>query len=103
ISLRSSNIFENTQHSMDDTLKQIESTSNALKRQINLYKCASYDTIIKRKIYGIQVIQNTITLTETSIMNPAKWRFVEVRSATIPTTWAMRYQMLKVFELIAML
>ena len=97
------NISENTQHSLDDTLKQIESTSNALKHQINTYKRASYDTIKKRKIYGIQVIQNTITLTETSIMNPAKWRFVELRSATIPTEWPMRYQMIKVFELIALL
>ncbi|KAG2228028.1 hypothetical protein INT45_012052 [Circinella minor] len=84
---------------MDDTFKQIESTSNALKHQINLYKYGSYDAIIKRKIYGIQAIQNIITLTETSIMNPAKRRFL----ATIPTEWAMRYQMLKVFELIAML
>lgn len=101
--LTRSNTTENIQHSMDDTLKQLESTANALKQQINTYKSASYDTIKKQKTYGIQVIQNAITLTETSIMSPTKWRFIELRSATIPVAWAKRHQMIKLFELIATL
>ncbi|KAI9316681.1 hypothetical protein BX666DRAFT_1858806 [Dichotomocladium elegans] len=87
-------------HTIDDTIKQLESTSSALKQQINTYKSASYQTLLKRKIYGIQVVQHTITLTETSVIDRKKWRFLEVRSATIPTTWAKRRQWTKVFELI---
>jgi hypothetical protein len=57
----------------------------------------------KRKTYDIQVIQNTITLTETSILDPAKWRFIELRSASIPVSWSDRAQVVKVFGLIAAL
>ncbi|KAI8390985.1 uncharacterized protein BYT42DRAFT_628215, partial [Radiomyces spectabilis] len=67
------------------------------------YKSASYHTIQKCKTYGIQVIQNTITLTETSIISPSTWRFIDLRSATIPTNWTKRHQMLKLFVLIATL
>ncbi|KAI7890025.1 uncharacterized protein EV154DRAFT_552597 [Mucor mucedo] len=81
----------------------IEATTCGLKQQINSYKSASYQTIKRRKAFGIQVIQDTLTLTETSIIDPTKWRFVEVRSATIPVSWSDRSQIVKLFELVACL
>ncbi|KAI9006732.1 hypothetical protein CLU79DRAFT_824347 [Phycomyces nitens] len=98
-----SNLSENVTHSMNDTLEQIESTTASLEQQINIYKSASFETLKKRKSLGIQIIQNTLTLTETSIISPKKWRFVELRSAVIPTSWSSRAQLVKVFELVATL
>lgn len=88
---------------MEDTLKQLESTANAMKHEINSYQSASYKTIKRRKIFRIHIIQDTMTLTETSVKDPQRYRFVEIRSAIIPTVWEKRKQWTKVFELIATL
>lgn len=60
-------------------------------------------TLKQRKIFGIHIIQNTMTLTETSIKNEKRYRFVELRTATVPTTWDKCMNWVKVFELIATL
>lgn len=79
-------------------MKQLESTSNALKHEINAYQFASYNTMKRRKIFGVHSIQDKITLTDTSIKDRNTWRFVELRSAVVPTCWAKRKQWTKVFE-----
>lgn len=44
----------------------------------NGYQSAAYTTLKRRKIFGIHIIQNTMVLTESSIKDVQRYRFVEI-------------------------
>ncbi|KAI9265471.1 hypothetical protein EDC94DRAFT_693140 [Helicostylum pulchrum] len=64
---------------------------------------ASIDTAKELSIFGVQCIKNQLTLMKTSLHDPNKWKFVELRGASIPVTWDERTDILPVFELLATL
>ncbi|CAO3595880.1 unnamed protein product [Absidia cylindrospora] len=91
---------DDSEHATEDTLKQMSNTSNCLKMEMKKYKLASYDTFLKRQIFGIHFIHDKMTLTSTRMESPNRYSFIEVRSATIPTKYEQRCDWIKVFELL---
>lgn len=63
----------------------------------------SIKTLMKIQIPCVSVIENCLTLCLTSIYDNEKWKFVEARTCTIPTTKAEKKQWIKVFEFLAFL
>ncbi|KAI8065063.1 hypothetical protein BDF21DRAFT_388859 [Thamnidium elegans] len=92
-----------TLHSIDDTYKQLKSTSDFMKYIIAKYKVGSLKTLMKIQIPCVSVIENCLTLCLTSVHDNSKWKFVEARTCTIPTTRAEKKQWIKVFEFLAFL
>ncbi|KAI8643339.1 hypothetical protein BD408DRAFT_342608 [Parasitella parasitica] len=101
--LESSGSEASTPHTIDDTYKQLKSTSNFLKYIITKYKMGSLKTLMKVQIPCISIIENCFTLCLTTVHNSTKWKFVEARSCTIPTTKAEKKQWVKVLEFFAFL
>ncbi|CAO3638219.1 unnamed protein product [Mucor hiemalis] len=92
-----------TSHSIYDTYKQLKSTSDFMKYIIAKYKMGSVETLMKIRIPCVSVIDNCLTLCLTSIHNNSKWKFIEARSCTIPTTKSEKKLWIKVFEFLAFL
>ncbi|CEP08047.1 hypothetical protein [Parasitella parasitica] len=90
-------------HIIDDTYKQLKSSSDFLKYIITKYKMGSLKTLRKIQIPCISVVENCLTLCLTTVHDFAKWNFVEARSCIIPTTTAEKKQWVKVFEFLAFL
>ncbi|GAN02977.1 hypothetical protein MAM1_0032d02427 [Mucor ambiguus] len=94
---------ESTSHNVDDTFKQLKSTSDFLKYIMSKYKAAALRTMMELKIPCVTIIDNCLTLCITSVHDKAKWRFVEARTCIIPTTARDKKEWIKVFELLAFL
>ncbi|KAI7897115.1 uncharacterized protein EV154DRAFT_490493 [Mucor mucedo] len=103
VMLESSGSEATTPHSIDDTYKQLKSTSDFMKYIIAKYKVGSLKTLMKIQIPCVSVIENCLTLCLTSVHDNSKWKFVEARTCTIPTTRAEKKQWIKVFEFLAFL
>ncbi|CAO3594301.1 unnamed protein product [Absidia cylindrospora] len=93
-------MLDDSGHTEEDTLKQINNTSHCLKMDLARYKHASFDTFLKRQVFGIQFIHDKMTLTSSRLISPTRYAFIEVRSAVIPTNYAHRCSWVKVFELL---
>ncbi|KAI9478413.1 MAG: hypothetical protein EXX96DRAFT_570806 [Benjaminiella poitrasii] len=91
---------ENVNHSLDDTLKLLAECSNALLHIIKHNKKASIDTMSKKRILGVQVIKQTLTLTKVTLSKSGKWKFIEVRSRRTPTFWELRGFWKSLFEML---
>ncbi|KAM3587037.1 hypothetical protein VKS41_002083 [Umbelopsis sp. WA50703] len=94
---------ENLTHSIDDTVKQLDSTTGALKSLIMHHLSANFDTLKRLSVLGIQCIANKITLSATSLNEAHRYKCMELRSAEVPTSWDGRKKWFKVFELMATL
>ncbi|KAI9103133.1 hypothetical protein DFS34DRAFT_646516 [Phlyctochytrium arcticum] len=93
---------EHMAHTLEDTLKLLESCVHSLKTEFLSHKDASFATMTQRKILGVQYIGGKITLTQLSLCPlTQKWKYLELRSAIIPMEWSQRYGWIKVFELVA--
>jgi hypothetical protein len=93
----------NITHSIDDTYKQLKSTSDFLKYIITKYKMGSLKTIKKVQIPCVSIIDDCLTLCLTTIHTNKKWKFVEARACIIPTTKMQKKMWIKVFEFLAFL
>ncbi|KAI9355549.1 hypothetical protein BD770DRAFT_444646 [Pilaira anomala] len=51
----------------------------------------------------VELIKHTITHSKMNLKEDRLWKFVELRSADIPTNWSDRFNWVKMFELIATL
>lgn len=88
-------------HSVNDTWNLITMATNSLRGELLRFSNASLDTAKRLAIFGTQCIRNQLTLTKTSLHDPNKWQFVELRSATVPVTWDERANIVPVFKLLA--
>ncbi|KAI7897121.1 uncharacterized protein EV154DRAFT_580725 [Mucor mucedo] len=79
---------EATPHVVDDTYKQLKSSSDFLKYIITKYKMGSVTTLKKVQVPCVSIVENCLTLCLTTILNSEKWTFVEARSCIIPTNTA---------------
>ncbi|KAL9559572.1 hypothetical protein MBANPS3_000357 [Mucor bainieri] len=93
----------NTSHIIDDTYKQLKSTSDFLKHLSSKYSMCSMQTLIKIKVPCVTVISNRLTLCLATIQSNSKWRFVEARSCIIPTIAKEKKAWIKAFEFLACL
>lgn len=73
------------QHMLDDTAKQIHSSMGLLQGIPNTYSNASFATMRKMKIFGIQCVRTSIALPQTSFDKDGKYMYEEIRSVRIPT------------------
>ncbi|ORY96092.1 hypothetical protein BCR42DRAFT_430587 [Absidia repens] len=87
-------------HSEEDTIKQICNTSNCLKVDMKVYRAASFDTFLRRQVFGLQFIHDKMTLTTTRMINKERYAFIETRSAIIPTSFKDIWKWIKAFELL---
>ncbi|KAG0924812.1 hypothetical protein G6F57_017892 [Rhizopus arrhizus] len=95
---------ERIDHTISDTAKQISNTIAMLKGFTRENMDASFETLRKVKIFGVQAVEKMIILTETSYDEEStKYLFKVVRTARIPIEYEERYNWLKVFELLAYL
>ncbi|KAG1623741.1 hypothetical protein G6F45_010687 [Rhizopus arrhizus] len=99
----SGRLKEHTSHTIEDSLKVLECGVAALKKEAIHYKNASLDTFKKLKVYSVQIIKTQVTLSELSLFNESHWKFVEKRSAKLPTNWNDRLEMIQYLELLATL
>lgn len=96
-------IQENISHTLEDTLKILVESNGALCYILNHFKNSRMKTALKETTFGVQVIKDTITLSKMNLKEDRLWKFVELRSANIPTNWSDRFNWVKMFELIATL
>ncbi|CAO3639361.1 unnamed protein product [Mucor hiemalis] len=94
---------ENISHTLEDTLKLLVECNGALCYILSHFKNSRFETALKKSTFGVQVIKDTITLSKMNLKGDKMWKFVEIRSATIPTSWSDRFSWVKMFELIATL
>jgi hypothetical protein len=100
---RSGRLKEHTTHTIEDSLKILECGVAALKKETIHYKNASLETFKKLKVYSVHVIKTQVTLCEMSLSDKDHWKFVEKRSATLPTDWDDRLGLIQYLELLATL
>ncbi|KAG2218296.1 hypothetical protein INT45_000978 [Circinella minor] len=65
------------------------------------FKNSRFKTALKKSTFGVQVIKDTVTLSKMNLKEDRLWKFVELRSADIPTNWSDRFNWANIFELIA--
>ncbi|KAI9265489.1 hypothetical protein EDC94DRAFT_488307, partial [Helicostylum pulchrum] len=82
-------------HIIDDTMKQINSSMMMIKSSVRKNLDASFDTICKTEVYGVQSIRNSITLSKTSLNGVQVYRHQELRTTEIPVDYAQRHKWLK--------
>jgi hypothetical protein len=85
------------------SVKLISECNGALYYILSQFNKCSFETALKRSTYGIQIIKNTATLSRMNLKNDLLWKFVELRSAQVPTSWNDRFDWVKMFELLATL
>ncbi|KAI7871412.1 uncharacterized protein EV154DRAFT_395183, partial [Mucor mucedo] len=78
---------ENTAHSVEDSLKVLEYSVSALKKETTHYKNASLIIFKKLKVYSLQIIKNRVNLSKMSLYDKYHWKFIEKGSAKGPTKY----------------
>jgi hypothetical protein len=75
-----------------------------LKSDIRSHLDASFVTMRKAEVYGIQSVRNSITLSKTQL-DGAQYGYIyqELRTVEIPTDYNKRHKWLKVMDLMAVL
>lgn len=95
---------ENIPHTIDDTAKQINSSIMMLKSNVRKHLDASFETMCKVEVYGIQTVRNSITLSKTSLNDiQGGYIYQELRTTEIPVNYIQRHKWLKVMDLMAVL
>ncbi|KAG2221205.1 hypothetical protein INT45_000245 [Circinella minor] len=97
----SGNDCENVPHTLGDTIKLLECSTNSLLVESKNYKDASYEAFKNLKVNTIHTIKNEITLNQVSVLDSSRWQSIQVRTCKVPNTWAQRSGYAKYFELIA--
>ncbi|KAL0146444.1 hypothetical protein V8B55DRAFT_1296613, partial [Mucor lusitanicus] len=90
-------------HIIDDTYKQMKSTTDFYKHLISKYSMCSLETLSHIKVPCVTIIGNCLTLCLTTIHSGSKWKFVKARSCIVPATITEKKACIKVFELLACL
>ncbi|KAI8330033.1 hypothetical protein BD560DRAFT_303337, partial [Blakeslea trispora] len=95
---------EDFEHSIGDTYKIVESMPSSLNTMLRQKQDCKLSSVLNIAVYGIQCIKSKLTLMKITL-DPHSDRFqiVELRNASIPTAWAQRTSMIRVFELLVCL
>ncbi|CEG69279.1 hypothetical protein RMATCC62417_05379 [Rhizopus microsporus] len=93
------NIVANLDHTLQDSLKNIKSTTDALMNVMCRYSNASVTTLKKVHVYSVQTIQNTMTAIQYSLKDRKRWRAFECGSILLPMVYEERKQLIQLYEL----
>lgn len=75
-----------------------------LKSNVRKHLDASFETMCKVEVYGIQTVRNSITLSKTSLNDiQGGYIYQELRTTEIPVNYIQRHKWLKVMDLMAVL
>lgn len=74
-----------------------------IKSNIQKNLDASFDTVFKTELYGVQSVRNSITLSKTSLTGIQGYIYQELRTTEIPVDYSQRHKWLKVMDLMAAL
>ncbi|KAI8969909.1 hypothetical protein BDF20DRAFT_888378 [Mycotypha africana] len=97
------NLTTNFDHTLEDSIKNVKSGTDAMKGIMCRYPNASRTTMEKVHVYSIHVIQKSITLVRYSLKNEKSWKAVECGSVTLPLVYKDRKQLIQVYDLFALL
>lgn len=97
------NISANIDHTLEDSVKNIKSATDALKAIMCKYPNSSFHTLKKVNVCSIQVIQTTMTLMKYSFKDKKLFKAVECCSALVPTSFEDILYMLSVYGLLTFL
>lgn len=68
-------------HTLEDTIKLVIECNGALSYILSQLNRCNFKTALKKSTFGIQVIKDTITVSQMQLKENLKWKFVELRSA----------------------
>jgi hypothetical protein len=68
---------ENMTHSIEDSLKLLECGVSALRKELTHYPNTSLATFRKLKVFSLQIIKTQVTLSEVSLHDKQRWKFIE--------------------------
>lgn len=106
IFMESSSSFQmkDFKHSIGDTYKLVEPMSFSLNTILRRKQDCKLSSVLNLAVYVIQCIKSRLNLMKTTL-DPHSDRFqiVVLRSANIPTAWAQRTGMIRVFEILVCL
>ncbi|KAG0162020.1 hypothetical protein DFQ28_003703 [Apophysomyces sp. BC1034] len=89
---------EKVSKTVDDSVKQISSMIAMLKGMASSHRNASFATMLKTKVFGLQSIKTTLVLSEVQFTEQGKFTYNQLRTAEIPTSYMQRSKWLRVFE-----
>ncbi|CAO3690668.1 unnamed protein product [Rhizopus stolonifer] len=101
VMVESSGAESNVTHSVEDSIKQIKSATDFLTYLKARFQDSSARTFTKLRTPTLLLIRNQLTMTTTSLDLNGKWQVVDVRTATVPTTKEGKFNLVRVFELLA--
>ncbi|RCH97050.1 hypothetical protein CU098_003575 [Rhizopus stolonifer] len=101
VMVESSGAESNVTHSVGDSIKQIKSATDFLTYLKARFQDSSAHIFTKLCTPTLLLIRNQLTMTITSLDWNGKWQVIDVRTATVPTTKEGRFNLIKVFELLA--
>ncbi|KAI8640747.1 hypothetical protein BD408DRAFT_444847 [Parasitella parasitica] len=99
--VESSGAESNVTHSVEDSIKQIKSATDFLTFLKARFQDSSAYTFTRLRTPTLLLIRNQLTMTTTSLDWNGKWQVVDVRTATVPTTKEGKFNLIKLFELLA--
>ncbi|KAI9015249.1 hypothetical protein CLU79DRAFT_765801 [Phycomyces nitens] len=94
---------EHTTHTIEDSLKILECSMSALRKEASYYKNASTNTFKELKVFSVHVGTTQVALCEMSFNDENNWKVLETRTAKIPTNWNDRICLVQYLELLATL
>jgi hypothetical protein len=94
---------EHTTHTIEDSLKILECSMSALRKEASHYKNASKKTFEELKVFSVHVVTTQVTLCEMSFHDENNWKVLETRTAKLPTNWNDRICLVQYLELLATL
>lgn len=91
----------NVTHSVGDSIKQIKSAADFFTYLKARFQDSSVHTFTKLRTPTLLLIRNQLTMTTASLDWNGKWQVIDVRTAIVLTTKEGKFNLIKVFELLA--
>ncbi|KAI8878000.1 hypothetical protein K501DRAFT_196887, partial [Backusella circina FSU 941] len=95
------NTTTNIEHTLEDSMKNLKSATDALVNIMCRYPNASITTLKKIHVYSIHIIQTKITAIQYSWKNQQTWSALECASTLLPVTFEERKSLIQVYDLLS--
>ncbi|OBZ81957.1 hypothetical protein A0J61_09995 [Choanephora cucurbitarum] len=88
-------------HVLEDSLKNVQSATDAIKSIMCAFPNASTKTMKEIKVFSAHLIQTKLTLLKYSVKNKSTYKVVECSSALLPTTFEEKNYLIAVYDIFA--
>lgn len=92
---------KNTQHTTNDSMKQLQNLSDILHQERSYYLQASLPSLNRHKVFRFQVVKTIITIATVRSAEDGRLLYEETRHCQIPSTFSERFRWLYVFDMLA--